>query len=256
MRIERKLGAGVAMLGSLLLAVGGAAPVLAGSGHSVGLSHVTGLRFANLANSTSTHFAGWAFKPSPVATSVTAEYRVPTLKCTSTTSGVAPISVMLTGTSTATKFNAAGLLLECSGGAPAAAPLVVVDGTASVGTNPITVGDLIKTTITTSATKTTATVSDLTVGHTFKLTKSGIGAASLEELIIDDSLVTSTGTQLPVANFGKISFTNGAVGGKPLGMVSPRVAVNMETAAKVLQILTGSLTGTKLNAFLTTFKHS
>ena len=98
-------------------------------------------------------------------------------------------------------------------------------------------------------------MADLTAGHTFKLTTSGAGAASLEELVADDSLASGS-TQLPVANFGKVTFTAGAVGGKPLGSVSPGTAVNMETSTKVLQILTGALTGIKKNAFLTTWKHS
>jgi hypothetical protein len=190
------------------------------------------------------------------ATSVTAEFKIPTLTCTSSTSGVGPMSAMLTGSTTAPKFDAAGMLLGCSGGSPAAAPAVVVDGAVATGTNVVHVGDLMKSTIVTSATKTTATMADLTAGHTFKLTKSGPGAAAIEELVMDDSLVSKTGAQLPVANFGKISFSSGAVGGKPLGSVTPRMAVNMQTSTKVLQILTGSLTGTKLNAFLTTWKHS
>ena len=132
---------------------------------------------------------------------------------------------------------------------------MIVNGTETNSTHALHVGDLMKATVTTSATKTTATIADLTAGHTFTFTKSGKGAAALEELIIDDSLVNSSGKQLPVANFGKISFSSGAVSGKALGSVTPRTAVNMQTSKKVLQILTGALTGTKKNAFLTTWKH-
>jgi hypothetical protein len=258
MRIERKVGAGVAIVGSLLLAVSGAVPALARSGPSAGFSRPADLRFANVANGTSTGFGGWVFQPTVAATSVTAEFKVPTFTCTSTMSGVAPSAVMLTGSSSSPKFNAAGVLLECVSGTPEAAAAVEVDsGTPTLGTNALSVGDLMKSTIVTSASKTTATIADLTTGHTFKVTKSGAGAASVRELIIDDSLVSATNAQLPVANFGKISFSSGAVGGKPLGSVSPKGAgVNMQTSAKVLQILTGALTGTKLNAFLTTWKHS
>lgn len=256
MRIERSVGASVALLGSLLLAVSGTVPALARSGPSAGLARVTGARFADVANATSTSFGGWAFTPAG-ALSVTAKFKIPKLTCTSTTAGVGPVAVMVTGTTSAPKFNAAGVLMQCSGGAPAAAPAVVVDGTATVGSNALFVGDVMKSTITTSATKTTATVADLTTGHTFKLTKSGLGAASLQELIIDDSLASSTGTQLPVANFGKVTFSAGAVGGKPLGSVTPAgTAVNMQTSTNVLQILTGALTGINKNAFLTTWKHS
>lgn len=256
MRIERKVGVGVVILGSALLALSGAVPALAGNGASARLAHVTGARFATVTNATSTSFGGWAFTPT-TATSVTAQFKVPTLTCTAKTTGVGPISVMTTGKSTAPKFNAAGLLLECSGGRPAAAAAVVLNGVGTVGTKPLFVGDVIKSTVTTSATKTAVTVQDLTTGHTFKLTKSGTGAKALQELIIDDSLAnSSTGMQLPVANFGKITFSKGAISGKPLGTVTPRTGVNMETATKVLQILTGALSGTKKDSFLTTWKHS
>ena len=256
MRIERKAGTGLAVLGSLVLVMSGAVPALASSGPSAGLAQSARLRFAIAANATNKGFGGWIFTPK-AATSVTAEFKMPTLKCTSTASGLSPGSYMITGTSTAQKFNTAGVLLECNSGKPAAAAAVVVDGASKIGTQTLHAGDLMKATVTTSATKTTATIADLTAGHTFTLTKSGTGAASLEEAIIDDSLVnTSTNKQLPMANFGKISFSAGAVGGKPLGSVTPKQAVNMQTGKGVLQILTGALTGTKKNAFLTTWKHS
>ena len=255
MRIEHKAGAGVAALGALLLAMSGAAPAFAHSGPSARLARAAGLSFADPANSTSTGFGGWVFKAT-AAKSVTAEYKVPTLKCGTATAGVGPIAVFATGTSSAPKFNAAGLLLECSGGSPAAAAAVVVDGTATTGTKAPHAGDLIQVTIVSSTTKTTATVKDLTAGHTFTLTKSGAGAAPLQEQIIDDSLATSSGAQLPVANFGKITFTKGAVSGKAIGSVSPRTGVNMQTSKGVLQILTGAISGTAKNTFLTTWKHS
>jgi hypothetical protein len=255
MRTVRKAGTGVAVLGSLVLVMSAAVPALASSGPSARLPLSAGVRSASLTNATNTGFGGWIFAPK-TATSVTSEFKIPTLKCTSTTTGIAPLSAMVTGTSSSQKDSAAGVLLECVSGAPAAAATVIVDNTPANSTHALHVGDLMKATVTTSATKTTATIADLTAGHTFTFTKSGKGAAALEELVIDDSLVSSTGKQLPVANFGKISFSSGAVSGKPLGSVTPNQAVNMQTSKKVLQILTGALTGTKKNAFLTTWKHS
>ena len=61
---------------------------------------------------------------------------------------------------------------------------------------------------------------------------------------------------MPVVNFGKISYSKGAVGGKAIGTVTPRTAVNMQKGTGTLQILTGAITGTAKNAFTTTFKHS
>jgi hypothetical protein len=255
-RIERKIGASVAILGSLLLAVSGAVPALARTGPSAGLARPSGVGLATAANKTSTQFGGWVFAPK-TATSVTSEFKIPTLKCTATATGLGPIAVMITGPSTAQEFNAAGLLLECANAAPAAAAAVVVDGTATTATNQVFTGDVIQSTITTTAKKTTVTVADLTKGHTFKLTKSGKGGAASQEEIIDDSLVnTSTNKQLPVANFGTISFSNGAVSGKAIGSVTPQTGVNMQTKKKVLQILTGPITGAKKNGFTTTFKHA
>jgi Peptidase A4 family len=255
MRIERKVGAGAAVLGSLLLAVSGTVPALARSGPSAGFSQSSGLRFAEVANAASTGFGGWVFAPKGAA-SVTAEFRLPTLTCTSATSGTAAVAELFTGSSSSPNFNAAGVGLQCSGGTPAAAAAVVVDGTQASSTHVLHVGDLMKSTVVTSATKTTATIADLTKGHTFTFTKSGKGAASLQEQIGDIPLTSSTGKRLPVVNFGKISFSSGAVGGKALGSVSPSEAVNMQTSKKVLQIVTSALTGTKKNAFTTTWKHS
>ena len=253
MRIERKVGATVAVLGSLLLAVSSTAPALAHTSHSAGL-RFGGLRLANTLAATSTGFGGWVFAPK-AAKSVTAEYKVPKLKCGTAVSGVGPIAVFLTGSSSAPNFNAAGLIMQCSGGKAAMQAAVVVGANSKAGSVPPVVGDLIQVTITSSTTKTTATVKDLTKGHTFTVTLSGKGAASLQELIIDDSLANGS-TQIPLANFGKMTFTSAAVSGKAIGTVTPRTAVNMQTAKKVLQIQAGPITGTKKNMFTNTWKHS
>lgn len=253
MRIERKVGATVAVVGSLLLALSGTAPAFAHTGHSAGL-RFGGLRLANTLTATSTGFGGWVFAPK-AAKSVTAEYKVPKLKCTSTATGVGPIAVFLTGKSSAPTFNAAGLLMECSSGKAVMQAAVEVDGKAKGGTVPPVAGDLIQATITSSTTKTTATVKDLTKGHTFTVTLSGKGAAPLQQLIIDDSLANGT-TQIPLANFGTNTFTSAAVSGKAIGTVTPRTAVNMQTAKKVLQISAGPITGSKKNMFTNTWKHS
>jgi hypothetical protein len=254
-RIERKVGATVAVVGSLLLALSGTAPAFAHTGHSAGL-RFGGLRLANTLTATSTGFGGWVFAPK-AAKSVTAEYKVPKLKCGSAASGVGPIAVFLTGKSSAPTFNAAGLIMQCSGGKAAMAAAVVVGTKQKVGTVPPVAGDLIQVTITSSTTKTTATVKDLTKGHTFTVTLSGKGGASVQELIIDDALAnSSTGKQLPLANFGTNTFTSAAVSGKAIGTVTPRTAVNMQTAKKVLQISAGPITGSKKNMFTNTWKHS
>lgn len=256
MRIERKIGASVAILGSLLLAVSGAVPALARTGPSAGLARLSGVRFAAVVNSSSTTFAGWTFGAKK-ATSVTTEFKIPTLKCTAKAAGVGPLAITLTGSTSSASESGAGLLMACSSGSPAAAATVIVNNTETNDTtNAVAPGDLMKATVTISATKTTATIADLTKGHAFTFKKSGKGGTTFEEGIIDDSLVENGATQLPVANFGTISYSNAAISGKAIGSVKPQTAVNMETSKKVLQILTGKITGAKKNAFTTTFKHS
>ncbi len=253
MRIERKVGATVAVVGSLLLAVSGTVPAFAHTSPSAGF-RLSGLRSALAAPATSTGFGGWVFAPK-AAKSVTAEYKVPKLKCTSAATGVGPIAVFTTGKSSAPNFNAAGLLMECSSAKQVMEAAVQVGAKSKAGSVPPVVGDLIQVTITSSTTKTTATVKDLTKGHTFTVTLSGKGAAPLQELIIDDSLANGT-TQVPLANFGTNTFTSAAVSGKAIGTVTPRTQVNMQTAKKVLQISAGPITGTKKNTFTNTWKHS
>ena len=254
MRIERKLRIISAAVGSLLLAVSGAVPALAGNGPTAGFAHVTGIRFAGTANATSTGFGGWAFG-AKAAKSVTAQFKVPTLKCTSTTSAIVPSDAMFTGRTSSPKVSAAGVLLICSKGAPVMTPSVIVNGTESNSTRVVHTGDLMQATVTASSTAMTATIADLTTGHTFKFKKSGTGGTSFQQ-VIGDSALSSGNTQLPVVSFGKISYSKGAVGGKAIGTVSPRTGINMQKRTGVLQILTGAITGTAKNAFITTFKHS
>jgi hypothetical protein len=192
------------------------------------------------------------------ASTVVSEFKVPALKCTPVKAGVAPGSFMITGTSTTQHFNGAGVLTACLNGSEAAAADVIVNNAETLSTHGLFAGDLFKATVTTSATKTISTVSDITPGHTFTFTKSGPGALSLQETVMDDSVLLS-GMQIPVANFGTIGFSAGTVGGKALGAVpsTKARAFNMTTAAtpSVLEILTGGLTGIKKDSFVTTWKH-
>ena len=250
MRIERKIAASVTVLGSLLLALSSGVPALANSGPSARSAHVIGARFAT-ANATSTAFGGWAFGAAG-AKSVTSEFKVPKLKCTSATTGAGPSSIMFTNSNS--DANLAGVLTVCSSGSPLLIPTVTVNNTETNGTETVTAGDLMKATVVTTATKTTSTLTDLT--HKFTLTKSATSAGAASEELIGDTAVLVNGTQVGVAKFGTITFTNCAISGKAIGAVKPQTAVNMETSTKVLQILTGKITGTKKNQFTTTWKHS
>lgn len=256
MRIQRKVGAGV-VAGSLLFAMSSAVPAFASTGPAAGPARVSGVGFARPANATSPGFGGWTFGfGANAAKSVTAEYKVPALKCTATLSGIAPLAGLLSGSTLSPLLNAAGVLLICQGGKPAAIAAVVVQGNETNDTTKAPhPGDLMKVTVVTSATKTTATVADLTPAHAFTFTSSGTGVTPVEEVIADYAL-SKGATPVPVVNFGTITYSSAAIGAKAIGVVTPRVAGNMETSAKVLQILTGPITGTAKNTFVTTFKHA
>jgi hypothetical protein len=224
-----------------------AVPALASSGGAFGT-----LRSAN---ATSTHFAAWRFTRK-AATSVTAEFKAPSVKCTSTATGVEPAVAMGTGTPANTEVSSSGVRYVCIGGKLYTLAAVEVDGASLAVTKNVVPGDVIRATVTTSSNTTTATIADTTTGHTFTLTKSGTGGTSFVEDVYDDSVYYGS-TQEGVADFGSISFSAAAVSGTALGSGSPAgTAYNMETSKGVLQILTGALTGKAKNAFTTTWKHS
>ncbi len=259
---SRGIAVGALVVGSLSLGTIGAAPAVADAGsYARPASGQFGVLSSTAANAVSQHFAGWVFAKTG-STSVTSVFRMPaTIACTPTTSGinagVSPGSFMITGTTAAKHFNGAGVLIFCRNGRAGAAANTIIDLNEKFDTtHSLSGGDMIKSTVTTNTFTTTATVTDLTKNFTF--TNSGAGHPALQEMIEDDSVVTSNpaGQQYPVANFGQIPFSLGAVGDQPLGAVTPRRAFDMQTTAGVLQILTGPLTGTPLNAFNTFFKHS
>jgi hypothetical protein len=163
---------------------------------------------------------------------------------------------MGTGTPENTEVSVSGVAYGCYGGKLGTAAYVEVDNTRMNVSKDVVAGDVMRATVTTTAKTTTATIADTTKGHTFTVTKSGMGGTSFVEDVWDDSLASGT-TQLAVADFGTISFSAAAVGGTPLGSVSPRgTAYNWVSSTKVVKVVTGPLTGTTKNAFTTTWKHS
>lgn len=205
-------------------------------------------------NATSTSDAAWRFTEKG-ATSVTAEFQSPSVKCTSTSTAVLPGVAMGTGAPPNTKVNLSGVRYTCYKGKLGAQATAEVDGAATTVFKDVVPGDVIRATVTTSAKTTTATVADTTKGHTFTVTKSGPGGTSYAEDVWDDSLGAGS-NQFPVTDFGTISFSAAAIGGTALGLVSPPgTAYNWESNAKVVKVVTGALTGTTKNAFTTTWKH-
>src|SRR5215472_8785258 len=142
MRIERKLEASVAVVGALLLALSGAVPASARSSPSARLARAAGLRFADTSNTTSKSFGGWVFG-SKTATSVTTELKVPDFGCGENENGVGAFAIFETGTVSAPKFNASGLILDCAV-IEGEAAAVVVDGIIAVAPQPVFFGDVIQ----------------------------------------------------------------------------------------------------------------
>lgn len=259
MQSRRKIASFVGGALSILAATVITVPALASSdGGAFGAPRVSSGRLSGYSatNATSPKHAGWQFTPKKATTSVTAEFKAPTVKCTSTRTGVEPGVGMATGTPNNTESNIAGVSYQCYGGKLYMAGVAQVDNTQTIVPKSVVPGDVIRATVTTSATTTTATIADTTKGHTFTVTKAGAGGTSFRELVFDDSVDVST-TQLPVADFGSISFSAAAVGGTALGSVSPPgTAYSWESSTNVVKVVTGALTGTTKNAFTTTWKHS
>jgi hypothetical protein len=163
---------------------------------------------------------------------------------------------MATGTPKNPEVNISGVRYVCFQGKLGTQAIAGVDNAETTVFKHVVPGDVIRATVTTSSKTTTATVADTTKGHTFTVTKSGPGGTSFAEDVWDDSVGSGT-TQFPVADFGSISFSGAAVGGTPLGSVSPPgTAYNWESSTKVVKVVTGALTGKARNAFTTTWKHS
>jgi hypothetical protein len=237
----KRIASGVLVTGALVLA-------------PLGASAVASDRSLPRSTATSPTYAGWRFAVKGVK-SVTTKFTVPSFSCTSTFSGVEPGAFVLTGSSKAPLFSGAGLSLICQKGTAMAKPTTVIDDKQAMGRQHVYAGDVVETIVETSASAMTATVEDLTTGHTFKFSRTGSGGTSFEQLVIDDAL-DSQGTTLPVPDFGTIRFRAATINGKALGVESPRERVSRETSAKVVQIATGALSSTAEDAFSTVWKHA
>jgi hypothetical protein len=204
------------------------------------------------ANAKSTSFGGWVFS-SKTATSVSAEFKQPKISCGAQERGVGPAAAMYTGPSSNEQYVSAEVLTYCYQGKAFYQSAVQISNTAKTGKS-VHPGDTVKVTVTRTATKTTATVRDLTSGHTFTLSTSGGGGAPDFQLVYDDSLAANN-AQLPVVNFGTMRFIHGTINGKALSSVSSRKAYNMVSSSGTLQIKTSALSSTG-KSFTTTWKHA
>ncbi|MHB1582442.1 MAG: hypothetical protein ACYCU7_17315 [Acidimicrobiales bacterium] len=202
-------------------------------------------------NVADTSFAGWTFIANATK-SVTAEYTVPTLTCSGTRSGIAPGAFVDAGSPSAVKFDAAQVVMECINGQPVMRAAVEVNSVSNSSSATIYPGDLIKVAVLTSATETVAKVVDMTSGHTFHFAKTGAGEPALQEYLIDNSVLARNGNNLPVVDFGALTFRSAEISGVPIGSVTPRGAYDLDSPKQVVEIHTGPINKAGY-AFTTTF---
>jgi hypothetical protein len=107
--------------------------------------------------------------------------------------------------------------------------------------NTVRAGDSITETVTFSGSSTyTMTIKDSTEGWTKTTTKSSSGHARSSAEVIAEA--PYSGGVLPLADFGKVSFSGSTVNGSTLSSFSP-TAINMVSSSGAAEATTGSLSG-------------
>ncbi len=194
---------------------------------------------------TETTYAGFVLVNPPTSTSVSTTFKVPTITCTSTPSLVIPGAGIISGN---TPVLAAGIGLDCAGGAPSYLPQANINGKNVTFTKRVLPGDKITVTLTNTSRTATGSIQDKT--HKFTVKFTGLsGKASLTCSGLDGDHGSQTDN--PVPAFGKVVFSATTIDGAAIGS-SGAVRVNMATSGGVLQIKTGApnATGT---GFTSTF---
>ena len=205
------------------------------------------------AASTSTRtFAGYQTSvPAGSATVATATFTVPTLTCTTADRAIAPaVAVPVNNYKTA---SAVYVVTGCVNGQAVYYPELTINGKgAGHSTTPLSAGDVITLTTKVSTNRTRVQVTDVTTGVTSKFL--GAGARASGASFGDVALGSSTGALLHVPDFGKLTFKNCFIDGKPLASWHPHAYQRVNSRGTV-QIQTGGLwpAGT---AFTTHYQHS
>jgi hypothetical protein len=236
----------VAVVAPVLSLAAPAQAAPAGHGGGPASAHARALSVIN-----SDHFAGYqATVAAGSATSSAAQFKVPTLSCTSAYRAITPVAGVEVN-SFAT-YSSAFVFVGCHSGAAVYFPALVINGTETdYTTTPLAAGDVINVSTKVTTTGTTVKVTDVTKGVTKKLT--GPGASSSAAYIADSGWFNN-GTLLGVPKFGTLTFIHCLVDGTALANAHPAQYQRVNSSGTV-QIATGALTsgGT---AFATHFKHS
>ncbi|HTJ69896.1 MAG TPA: G1 family glutamic endopeptidase [Actinospica sp.] len=190
---------------------------------------------------TSTNWSGYAATGANGAfTSVTTTFTQPAVTCTSGNQ-YSSFWVGLDGYSS-NSVEQTGTEADCSGSSASYSAWYEMYPKFPVTySNPVKPGDVITESVTFSGTKSyTLTLTDTTEGWTKTTTASSSkGARSSAEVIAE---APYSGGVLPLADFGKVSFSNSTVNGATLSSFNP-VAIDMVSSSGAAEATTGSLSG-------------
>jgi hypothetical protein len=201
---------------------------------------------------TSTNWSGFAATGTTFS-SVSATWVVPTATCTSGNQ-YSSAWVGLDGYSSRT-VEQTGTDSDCAGGAPSYYPWFEMYPAGSVLiARPVAPGDQMHASVTaTTATTFALTISDATRGWTRTFNRTlATAKRSSAEVIEEAPCCTPAGDALPLANFGKINFTNADANGQPIGSFTP-TRIDMTTAAGAAKATTSALT--LMTNFSVTWNH-
>ena len=202
----------------------------------------TSLSGAKNASTTSTNWSGYAATGSTY-TSVASSWTEPTGTCRSG-SQYSSFWVGLDGYNSGT-VEQTGTDVDCAGRTPQYYAWYEIYPAASVEINDtVRPGDKISASVTyAGSSKFTLKISDTTRGWTYTTTKTESGAArSSAEVITEAPCCTNSGGILPLADFGKVSYTGSTVNGSTLSSFSP-TEITMVSASGVQEDSTSSLSG-------------
>jgi hypothetical protein len=246
LRIRLTSSLGVAALAAPL---GFAAPALASS---VRFETGAGKHLRGAHTKSSPFMAGYeSTAPSPTATSVTTTLVVPTVKnCGTTKKVIIPFVATDAGMTGA----AVGLDIHCRNGKVIYFPIFNTGHSpnkafAHARAHP---GDTVVLSLRWNSTRLSLAVVDKThPSVTRKLTAPG-STSSFSDAAIGDSII---GKDVPVPDFGKVTFTKSKINGHALGLAPGLTRVDLVNMSDVLQIKTGPIRSDN-RSFTTTFKHS
>jgi len=200
-------------------------------------------------NTPSPYFAG--YQAHVAAKTVTIEFKIPTIKCTSTASGIIAY-FQLTNPMTH-DASSGGIYIICSNGLPTYFSAAGINNHFSSLTQTLRPGDTVQASINASSTATTVIIKDLTTNGTTSATVSGPGGGgSFTVAAVGMSEVGKTPE--PIPPFSTVTFADISINGLKLNALGNLHVTDLYKGT-TLQVRTGPLSTTG-NSFTATFVHS